>query len=77
MEIEVTQNWTKDSWRTKPIVQVPDYDDQELVNEVETRLSSYPPLVFAGEARNLKEDLARVCRGEAVSYTHLTLPTKA
>ena len=65
MEIDVTENWTKDSWRKKPIVQVPDYDDQELVNNVETRLSSYPPLVFAGEARNLKEDLARVCRGEA------------
>jgi len=65
MEIDVTENWTKDSWRKKPIVQVPDYDDQELVSNVETRLSSYPPLVFAGEARNLKEDLARVCRGEA------------
>ena len=58
-------NWTKDSWRKKPIIQVPDYDDQKHLNEVETRLSSYPPLVFAGEARNLKEDLAKVCRGEA------------
>ena len=59
------QKWTKDSWREKPIVQVPDYDDQDLVNDVQARLSSYPPLVFAGEARNLKEDLAKVCRGEA------------
>ena len=65
MEFGVKNNWTKDSWRKKPIIQVPDYDDQKHLNEVETRLSSYPPLVFAGEARNLKEDLAKVCRGEA------------
>ena len=39
MEIDVTENWTKDSWRKKPIVQVPDYDDKELVSNVETRLS--------------------------------------
>jgi 3-deoxy-7-phosphoheptulonate synthase len=61
----VTQEWTKDSWRKKPIVQVPDYNDQELVTNVEGRLSSYPPLVFAGEARSLKESLAKVSRGEA------------
>ena len=65
MEINVTQEWTKDSWRKKPIVQVPDYNDQELVTNVEGRLSSYPPLVFAGEARSLKESLAKVSRGEA------------
>ena len=65
MEFGVKNNWTKDSWRKKPIIQVPDYDDQKHLSEVETRLSSYPPLVFAGEARNLKEDLAKVCRGEA------------
>ncbi len=61
----MTQEWTKDSWRKKPIVQVPDYNDQELVTNVEGRLSSYPPLVFAGEARSLKESLAKVSRGEA------------
>ena len=65
MEFNVKQKWAKNSWREKPIVQVPDYDDQDLVNDVQARLSSYPPLVFAGEARNLKEDLAKVCRGEA------------
>ena len=58
MEFNVKQKWAKNSWREKPIVQVPDYDDQDLVNDVQARLSSYPPLVFAGEARNLKEDLA-------------------
>ena len=64
----MTDKWAKDSWRKKPIIQVPDYDDQGLLNDVELRLSSYPPLVFAGEARNLKDDLARVCRGEAFFF---------
>ena len=59
------KSWEKDSWRKKPIKQVPVYDDKELVNKVEDRLASYPPLVFAGEARRLKEDLAKVSRGEA------------
>ena len=58
-------NWSKDSWRNKPVVQVPEYDDQKALEKVEKRLSSYPPLVFAGEARRLKEHLAKVCRGEA------------
>ena len=46
MEFGVKNNWTKDSWRKKPIIQVPDYDDQKHLSEVETRLSSYPPLDF-------------------------------
>ena len=61
----MANNWSKDSWRNKPIVQVPEYDDQKALEKVEKRLSSYPPLVFAGEARRLKEHLAKVCRGEA------------
>jgi len=61
----VTKNWSKDSWRKKPILQVPEYDDNENLKKVESRLSSYPPLVFAGEARRLKENLAKVSRGEA------------
>ena len=61
----MAKNWSKDSWRNKPIIQVPEYDDQKALEKVEKRLSSYPPLVFAGEARRLKEHLAKVCRGEA------------
>ena len=44
---------------------MPEYDDNENLKKVESRLSSYPPLVFAGEARRLKENLAKVSRGEA------------
>jgi|TARA_B100001996_G_scaffold58032_1_gene41229 3-deoxy-7-phosphoheptulonate synthase len=61
----VTKNWSKDSWRMKPVIQVPEYDDLSKLKKVEDRLSSYPPLVFAGEARRLKENLAKVSRGEA------------
>ena len=43
--------WQKTNWRNKPRVQMPDYLDQEALNAVESQLSNYPPLVFAGEAR--------------------------
>jgi 3-deoxy-7-phosphoheptulonate synthase len=57
--------WSPSSWRAKPIVQVPDYADAAALAEVEARLATFPPLVFAGEVRQLKGDLARVARGEA------------
>ncbi|MCB1425921.1 MAG: 3-deoxy-7-phosphoheptulonate synthase, partial [Notoacmeibacter sp.] len=61
----MSQNWTPDSWRTKPIVQVPDYPDPAALDDVEGRLRTYPPLVFAGEARALKKRLAEVAEGRA------------
>jgi 3-deoxy-7-phosphoheptulonate synthase len=57
--------WTPQSWRDYPIKQVPAYQDGKALNDVEARLASYPPLVFAGEARNLKAQLAEVCEGRA------------
>lgn len=57
--------WQKSDWRQKPRVQMPDYTDGAKLNAVEAKLSSYPPLVFAGEARKLKAKLAAVSRGEA------------
>jgi 3-deoxy-7-phosphoheptulonate synthase len=61
----MAERWTPDSWRKKPIVQVPDYPDPAKLMEVERRLSTFPPLVFAGEARNLKKVLGKVADGEA------------
>ncbi len=58
-------NWTPSSWRAFPIKQQPTYQNQELLKKIEQQLSSYPPLIFAGEARNLKEKLAAAGRGEA------------
>lgn len=58
-------NWTPDSWRKFPVVQVPDYADPQKLALVEKRLAGFPPLVFAGEARKLKRKLARVAEGRA------------
>jgi 3-deoxy-7-phosphoheptulonate synthase len=49
----------------KPVLQVPDYPDAAGLADVEAQLATFPPLVFAGEARNLKKALARVAAGEA------------
>ena len=57
--------WAPDSWRGKPIEQVPEYPDAKELADVEARLSRYPPLVFAGEARRLKRSLADVAAGKA------------
>ncbi|MEA3534718.1 class II 3-deoxy-7-phosphoheptulonate synthase [Rhizobium sp. CC-YZS058] len=59
----MAQNWTPASWRQKPIQQVPDYPDQAALEATEGQLATYPPLVFAGEARNLKKALANVSEG--------------
>jgi len=61
----MANKWTPTSWRSKPIIQVPSYPDQAALDVVETRLASYPPLVFAGEARALKRQLADVAEGRA------------
>ena len=61
----MAEKWTPDSWRSKPIQQVPDYPDAQALADVEKRLSTYPPLVFAGEARALKRQLADVAAGRA------------
>ncbi|WP_265518753.1 class II 3-deoxy-7-phosphoheptulonate synthase [Nitratireductor luteus] len=57
-------NWSPNSWRSKPISQVPAYPDQAALAEVEARMATYPPLVFAGEARKLKKHLAAVANGD-------------
>ncbi|MEJ1996142.1 MAG: 3-deoxy-7-phosphoheptulonate synthase class II [Limibacillus sp.] len=58
-------SWTPQSWRDKAVRQMPTYPDKAALEAVEQRLSGYPPLVFAGEARNLRSQLARVAKGEA------------
>ncbi|MCB1247746.1 MAG: 3-deoxy-7-phosphoheptulonate synthase class II [Acidimicrobiia bacterium] len=57
--------WTPDSWRTKPAEQQPTYPDAEALEHAEKELAASPPLVFAGEARRLREQLRKVARGEA------------
>ncbi len=57
--------WTPDSWRAREAKHLPTYADAAALAAVETELGSYPPLVFAGEARDLKSNLAEVAAGKA------------
>lgn len=61
----MVEKWSPDSWRGKPIQQVPEYPDAAKLAAVEEQLRNYPPLVFAGEARRLKAVLGRVADGKA------------
>jgi len=60
----VARNWTPDSWKSHEARHLPAYDDGQALESVEATLRSYPPLVFAGEARALKAELAEVARGQ-------------
>src|SRR2546423_9857721 len=60
----MAQPWRLDSWRGKPIVQVPEYPDQAALEEVERNLRNCPPLVFIKEVRCLKEKLAGIAGGQ-------------
>ena len=60
------EKWSPNSWRAAPAKHLPsDYPDPAALARVEATLRNYPPLVFAGEARNLKTSLAKVAAGEA------------
>ncbi|WP_104761587.1 class II 3-deoxy-7-phosphoheptulonate synthase [Helicobacter cetorum] len=60
-----TTTWSPDSWRNFPIEQHPTYKNKEELERVKKELRSYPPLVFAGEARNLQERLAQAIDNKA------------
>ena len=57
--------WSPDSWRTLPIRQQPGYPDAAHLAKVEATLGGFPPLVFAGEARELRRQFAEVTQGRA------------
>jgi 3-deoxy-7-phosphoheptulonate synthase len=59
----MTMNWTPESWRACEARQLPSYPDTAALVAVEQELRSYPPLVFAGEARDLTTRLADVAAG--------------
>ena len=61
----MTNGWAPNSWREKQVLQIPKYPNQELLVKAEQIIAKQAPLIFAGEARNLKKHLAKVCRGEA------------
>jgi len=61
----MSEPWTPASWRRKKAIQMPSYPDAAALGAAEQRIRNFPPLVFAGEARNLKAKLAEVAAGKA------------
>jgi 3-deoxy-7-phosphoheptulonate synthase len=57
--------WSPSSWRDHPAAQQPSWPDQGALDRALKELSTYPPLVFAGEARSLQAELANVAEGKA------------
>ncbi|MBL8672930.1 MAG: 3-deoxy-7-phosphoheptulonate synthase class II, partial [Alphaproteobacteria bacterium] len=57
--------WTPQSWRGRPIKQMPKYPDAAAMAAAEGKLAKLPPLIFAGEARRLTAGLAQVAAGKS------------
>lgn len=61
----MTEGWSPISWKAAEARQLPVYGDPQALADVEQMLARFPPLVFAGEARALTQDLAKVADGKA------------
>ena len=59
------KNWKINSWRKFPVKHIPEYPDKKELDQVLDKIKTFPPLVFAGETRHLKQQLAEVVDGEA------------
>ena len=59
------KNWKINSWRNYPVKHIPEYPDKKELDGVLNKINDFPPLVFAGETRHLKEQLAQVVDGKA------------
>ena len=61
----MNKNWNLKSWREKPAKHLPNYGDESQLNKIIGEISTYPPLVFAGESRSLLKQLGEVAKGKA------------
>ena len=59
------KKWKLNSWKSYPVKHIPEYEDQKELDLVLKKIQGFPPLVFAGETRSLKKNLADVCAGKA------------
>ena len=59
------KSWKKNSWRICPVKHIPEYPDKKELDKVLDKIGTFPPLVFAGETRHLKSQLADVVDGKA------------
>ncbi|ONM59754.1 Phospho-2-dehydro-3-deoxyheptonate aldolase 1 [Zea mays] len=57
--------WAVDSWKSKKALQLPEYPNQEELDTVLKTIETFPPVVFAGEARHLEERMAEAAMGRA------------
>ena len=62
------KNWKVNSWRNYPVKHIPEYPDKKELDQVLNKIKTFPPLVFAGETRHLKQQLAEVVDGKAFYY---------
>ena len=62
------KNWKVNSWRKYPVKHIPDYPDKKDLDKVLDKIKTFPPLVFAGETRHLKQQLAEVVDGKDFYY---------
>jgi 3-deoxy-7-phosphoheptulonate synthase len=60
-----TGKWSLESWKTKKALQLPEYPDANELETVLKTIETFPPIVFAGEARSLEENLAEAAMGNA------------
>mgnify|MGYP003345162597 CR=1 FL=1 len=58
-------DWNLDSWKYRVAKHMPNYENEKDLKNVEQKLASFPPLVFAGEVRSLKNQLKEVSDGNA------------
>ena len=61
----MSPDWSPSSWREQTAGQQPQWPDEAALDRVLKQLGALPPLVFAGEARSLTQDLGRVANREA------------
>ena len=59
------KNWKNNSWRKYPVKHIPEYSNKKELDQVLGKIKNFPPLVFAGETRHLKQQLSDVVDGKA------------
>ncbi len=59
------KSWKKNSWRKYPVKHIPEYPNKKELEMVLNKIETFPPLVFAGETRHLKDQLSDVVDGKA------------
>jgi 3-deoxy-7-phosphoheptulonate synthase len=60
-----SSTWSPSSWRSRNALHQPGWPSDERAEAVRARIAKMPPLVFAGEARDLRAALGRVSEGRA------------